>query len=157
MTFLAFGYHTVRNLLCSSYFRFKKIMLCDKYRQDKELLKILSKKTIPIYWFDKENFSRRYNLDKKNQGIVVFIQNYNYVSLSSLLTCRPQRNFPLIIMLDRIEDPHNFGAILRTTAALSIDGIIIAQKNQVPVNNTVIKVSMGGAAYVPVCQTKDLG
>jgi 23S rRNA (guanosine2251-2'-O)-methyltransferase len=60
-------------------------------------------------------------------------------------------------MLDGIEDPHNFGAILRTAAALSIDGIIIANKNQVPVNNTVIKVSMGGVAYVPVCQVKNLG
>lgn len=49
MTFLAFGYHTVKNILNSSYFRFKKIILCDKYRQDKELLKILSKKQLPTY------------------------------------------------------------------------------------------------------------
>ena len=88
--------------------------------------------------------------------MVAFIQSYNYASLSTLLTCRPRRKFPLIIMLDSIEDPHNFGAILRTAAALEDDGIIIAKRNQVPVNNTVIKVSMGGAAYVPVCQENNL-
>lgn len=60
-------------------------------------------------------------------------------------------------MLDSIEDPHNFGAILRTAAALNVDGIIIAKRNQVPVNNTVIKVSMGGVAYIPVCQEINLG
>ncbi|CAI2186349.1 392_t:CDS:1 [Funneliformis geosporum] len=59
-------------------------------------------------------------------------------------------------MLDGIEDPHNFGAILRTSAALKVDGVIIATKNQVPVNSTVIKVSVGGAAHVPVCQTDNL-
>jgi 23S rRNA (guanosine2251-2'-O)-methyltransferase len=59
-------------------------------------------------------------------------------------------------MLDSIEDPHNFGAILRTCAALAIDGVIIAKKNQVPVNSTVIKVSMGGVACVPVCQVNSL-
>ena len=59
-------------------------------------------------------------------------------------------------MLDSIEDPHNFGAILRTCASLKIDGIIISQKNQVPVNNTVIKVSAGGIAYLPICQVNNL-
>jgi 23S rRNA (guanosine2251-2'-O)-methyltransferase len=59
-------------------------------------------------------------------------------------------------MLDSIEDPHNFGAILRTSAALAIDGVIIASKNQVPVNSTVIKVSAGGIAYVPICRVSNL-
>jgi len=157
MTFIAFGNHTVRNLLCSPYFRFKKIVLCEKYRQDRELLKILASKKVPVSWLDKGSFTRRYSLDKKTQGIVVFIKDYNYISLSNLLVRRPRRNFPLIIMLDSIEDPHNFGAILRTAAALDIDGIIIAKRNQVPVNNTVIKISMGGAAYIPVCQENNLG
>src|SRR6185503_8889972 len=49
-----------------------------------------------------------------------------YVKLPSLLSCQPRRKFPLIIMLDGIEDPHNFGAILRTAAALNIDGEIIS-------------------------------
>ena len=59
-------------------------------------------------------------------------------------------------MLDGVEDPHNFGAILRTAAAFKIDGVIIAKKNQVPVNSTVVKVSVGGIAFVPVCQVSSL-
>lgn len=156
MTFLAFGSHTVRNLLNSPYFTFKKILLREEHKKDKELLKLLEQKKIPYELLDKETFSR-YNFDKKNQGMVAFIRNYDYVSLSSLTSRQPQRKFPLIIMLDSLEDPHNFGAILRTSAALAIDGIIIAKKNQVPVNSTVVKVSVGGIAYVPVCQVDSLG
>src|SRR6185503_17699699 len=155
MTFLAFGNHTVRNLLHSPYFTFKKILLREEHHQNKELLKLLEKKQIPYQLLNKEQFSR-YNPDKKSQGMVAFIRNYEYVKLPSLLSCQPRRKFPLIIMLDGIEDPHNFGAILRTAAALNIDGVIIAKKNQVPVNSTVIKVSVGGVAHVPVCQVASL-
>ena len=155
MTFLAFGNHAVRNLLHSPYFAFKKILLREEHHQDKELLKLLEKKQIPYQLLNKEQFSR-YNPDKKSQGIVAFIRSYEYVKLSSLLSCQPRQKFPLVIVLDGIEDPHNFGAILRTAAALNIDGVIIAKKNQVPVNSTVIKVSVGGVAHVPVCQVDSL-
>lgn len=155
MTFLAFGKNTVENLLQSPYFSFKKIILRDEHYSNKELLRLLDKKQIPYQILNKGEFSR-YNSDKKNQGIVAFIRNYEYTPLSSLLSRQPRQKFPLIVMLDSIEDPHNFGAILRTAAALAIDGIIIANKNQVPVNSTVVKVSVGGIAHVPVCQVSNL-
>jgi len=135
MTFLAFGNHTVHNLINSPYFTFKKFLLRTEHHQDKELLQLLKKKQIPYQLLGKEQFSR-YNFDKKNQGIVAFIRSYNYAKLPSLFSCQPRRKFPLLVMLDSIEDPHNFGAILRTCAALKVDGVIIAKKNQVPVNST---------------------
>src|SRR4051794_32462759 len=155
MTFLAFGNHTVRNLLHSPYFAFKKILLREEHHRDKELLQLLIKKKIPHQLLNREQFSR-YSPDKKSQGIVAFIRSYDYVKLPSLLSHQPQWKFPLIIMLDGIEDPHNFGAILRTAAALNIDGIIIAKRKQVPVNSTVIKVSVGGVAHIPVCHIDSL-
>ncbi|CAG8453622.1 10955_t:CDS:2 [Ambispora leptoticha] len=150
-----FGNHTVRSLLNSPYFNLKKILLREEHKKDRNLLQLLAQKKIPYELLNKEQFSR-YSFDKKSQGIVAFIRSYHYVPLASLLTHQPQRRFPLIVMLDSIEDPHNFGAILRTGAALAIDGVIIAKKNQVPVNSTVIKISMGGVAQVPVCQVNSM-
>jgi len=155
MTFLAFGNHTVKNIIGSPYFTFKKILLREEYQKDKKLLKLLEEKRIIYQILDNEQFSR-HGFPKKNQGVVAFIRDYTYISLSSLLNHQPQRQYPLLVILDSIEDPHNFGAILRTCAALKIDGVIISKKNQVPVNNTVIKVSMGGVAWVPVCQVNSL-
>src|SRR5947209_3605032 len=102
MTFLAFGNHTVRNLINSPYFTFKKVLLRTEYHQDRELLQLLKKNQIPYQLLGKEQFSR-YNFDKKNQGIVAFIRNYNYMEFPSLLSCQPQRKFPLLVMLDSIE------------------------------------------------------
>lgn len=156
MTFLAFGNHTVRSLINSPYFQLKKtLLLIDKYKNDKELLKLLETKKIPYQLLEKDDFSR-YSFDKKNQGIVAFLKEYSYVSLTFLKERKPNGKFPFLLMLDSIEDPHNFGAIVRTCAAFQVDGIIIPNKNQVPVNNTVIKVSMGGIAHVPICQVNNL-
>lgn len=151
MTFLAFGNHTVHHLIQSPYFTFKKVLLREEHKKNKELLQLLEQKQIPYQLLGKEEFSR-YSFNKKNQGLVAFIKEYNYVPLAALL----RRKSPLLVMLDSVEDPHNFGAILRTCAALKVDGLIIAKKNQVPVNSTVIKVSMGGVAHVPVCQVNSL-
>ena len=89
MTFLAFGSHTVRNLLQSPYFTFKKMLLRKEHHQDRELLKLLEKKQVPYQLLGKEQFSR-YSPDKKSQGMVVFIRHYDYVKLSSLLSFQPR-------------------------------------------------------------------
>ena len=54
MTFLAFGNHTVRNLLCSPYFSFKKILLREEQQKDKELLQLLEKNQIPYQLLNKD-------------------------------------------------------------------------------------------------------
>jgi 23S rRNA (guanosine2251-2'-O)-methyltransferase len=156
MTLLVFGYHTVYNLLNSPYWQIKKVLLlADKYKSELKLFQLLNKKSLSYQLLAKEQFSRC-SFPKQNQGIVALVQDYEYVPLNDLLSRKPQRRFPLLVMLDRIEDPHNLGAIWRTGAALAVDGIIVGQKNQVPVNGTVVKVSVGGAAYVPVCQVSSL-
>ncbi len=154
MTFVAFGIHTVSNLINSPYFTFKKIILLEN-RDNKSLINSIETKKIPYQILNRVDFSR-YNFDKKNQGIVAFIKEYLYVDLPFIINKKIKNKFPCLVMLDRIEDPHNFGAILRTCAAFSVDGIIIANKNQVPINNTVVKISTGGVAYVPVCQVNNL-
>jgi predicted rRNA methylase len=154
MTLIVCGIHVVGSLINSSRFNFEKIFLL-KDLQKKEIFSFLIQKKIPYQLLDKESFSR-YTFPKKNQGVVALISDYNYFSLKFLLSQKPQRKFLFFIMLDEIEDPHNFGAILRTAAAFSIDGIIISKRNQVPVNSTVAKVSVGGIAYIPVCRVESL-
>ncbi|CAG8710645.1 12602_t:CDS:2, partial [Racocetra fulgida] len=127
MTLVAFGYYPVISILQSPYFRLKKIIIQDKYQNDKVLGQLLAEKRVNYQLLTKNNFERA-SFARKSQ-----------------------------VMLDSIEDPHNFGAILRTSAALAIDGIIIASHNQVPVNSTVIKVSAGGIAHVPIYRISSLG
>ena len=62
----------------------------------------------------------------------------------------------LIVILDHITDPHNFGAIIRTCEAAGVDGIIIPKDRSVQVNSTVIKVSTGAIENVKISKVTNL-
>lgn len=156
MNLIAFGINTLENLINSDFFEFKKIIVIDeKEKEYAKFLKQLAVRKIEHEIVTKEQFGRHIP-DRKHQGIIAFIKSYTYCSLKFLINKKPNKRVPLIVMLDSIEDPHNFGAVIRSCAAMNVDGIIIANKQQVPVNSTVIKVSVGGVSYVPVCQVSNL-
>ena len=85
---------------------------------------------------------KKYEMDKKfggvHQGIVLDIEDYKYADLDDI-----SFDNSLILLLDHIEDPHNFGAIIRTAEAAGVNGIIIPDKRSVEVNSTVCKTSVG--------------
>lgn len=82
-----------------------------------------------------------------HQGIVAFVEAYPYFGFPQLLELVAKREKDLILMLDKIQDPQNFGAIIRSALLLGVKNIIIADRHQVAVNSTVIKAS-AGAAYL---------
>ena len=59
-------------------------------------------------------------------------------------------------MLDHLEDPHNFGAIIRTCEALGVDAIIIPKDRNVGVNSTVVKTSAGAIYNMPIVKVTNL-
>ena len=59
-------------------------------------------------------------------------------------------------MLDHLEDPHNFGAIIRTCEALGVDAIIIPNDRNVAVNATVVKTSAGAIYNMPIVRVSNL-
>lgn len=64
--------------------------------------------------------------------------------------------FPLILLLDYIQDTHNLGAILRTAECAGVDGVIITKHNSAPVNETVIKTSAGATEHLRICLVDNL-
>lgn len=82
---------------------------------------------------------------------------FSYCDLPDLLEIARQRNEPpFILVLDGIEDPHNFGAILRTAEAAGAHGVVIRKARQVSVTVTVIKVSTGAAGLIPVARVPNI-
>ena len=74
-----------------------------------------------------------------HQGIILFIPDYKYKTLSEILALEPQ----FIVLLDHLEDPHNLGAIIRTCEAAGVDAIVMPKDRQVMINSTVMKTSVG--------------
>ena len=96
------------------------------------------------------------DMDKKvsglHQGIILKVENYKYALLDELI----YKEDAIIVILDHLEDPHNFGAIIRTCEAAGVDGIIIPTDRQVEVNPTVIKTSVGTTENMKIVRVTNL-
>ncbi len=86
-----------------------------------------------------------------HQGIVMDIIDYKYKELKDI-----NFNNSLVVMLDHIEDPHNFGAIIRTCEAAGVEYIIIPDNRSVEVNSTVIKTSVGTVFNMNIIKVTNL-
>ena len=89
-----------------------------------------------------------------HQGIIAEVESYKYYTVDEIL--QTQNKYPLIIILDGLEDPHNLGAILRTSDAAGVDGVIIPKNRSVGLNSTVAKVSTGAIEHVKVSEVTNL-
>ena len=130
--------------------KIKKIYLQDNFN-DKKLISLIEKEN-----FDKITLSKRQMddlIDGLHQGIILDIENYKYLELTDILN---NNQINSIVMLDHIEDPHNFGAIIRTCEAAGIDAIIIPKDRQVLVNATVIKTSVGTVFHTKIVTVSNL-
>ena len=132
--------------------KINKIYLSDKFN-DREILDLIRKNNIKV------SFVKNYELDKKveglHQGIVMEIDDVKTYSYDEIIPNIKKEN-PVIVMLDHLEDPHNFGAIIRTSEALGVDAIIIPTDRSVKVNSTVVKTSVGSIEYIPIIRVVNL-
>lgn len=90
------------------------------------------------------------------QGVVAIKLEQKYYTLNEIISTAKQSTYPLILILDSIQDTHNLGAILRTADCSGVDGVIITKHNSAPVNDTVAKTSAGAAGYVKMCVVNNL-
>jgi len=88
------------------------------------------------------------------QGIAAKLAPFEYVDLDQLIAPGQSRSF--LVALDQVQDPQNFGSILRTAAFFGAAGVIIPQDRQVFVTPAVIRASAGGAMKVPVAKVVNL-
>ncbi len=119
------------------------------------LIQELNKKKVPY------TIKTRQELDvlvghNKHQGVVLEIISYEFMPIETMLKQKPKGTYPLLVVLDGLEDPHNLGAILRTCDVLDVDGVIIGKNRSVGLTPTVAKVSAGAIEHVPVAQVTNL-
>lgn len=94
--------------------------------------------------------------DKNNQGVIAIRAEQKFYSIDEIISESKNRKFPVILILDSIQDPHNVGAILRTAECCGIKSIITTMHNSAPFNETVIKTSAGAIEHLKICQVHNL-
>ena len=90
----------------------------------------------------------------EHQGYLAKMPEFPYADLDELLEGRPET--PAYVLLDGIQDPYNFGAILRSADALGADAVLIGERNQVGVTSLVARTSAGAVNHVPIVRVQNL-
>ena len=126
----------------------KKVYLSTSFK-DKDIIDFIKENNIPYVTVDKNRFNNIAN--GNTQGIILEINEYEYKRLEDIDTTQK-----FILILDHLEDPHNFGAIIRTCEARGIKSIIIPKDRSVTVNSTVMKTSTGALEYVDIYEVTNL-
>ncbi|MDR3317972.1 MAG: 23S rRNA (guanosine(2251)-2'-O)-methyltransferase RlmB [Clostridiales bacterium] len=93
----------------------------------------------------------------RHQGFIADITDFKYCSVDDILEyARGKGEPPFLVILDGVEDPHNLGSVLRVTECGGVHGVIIPERRSVNVNETVIRVSAGAAAYMRVARVTNI-
>jgi len=146
---LVYGKNVAREVLKRKNI-IKKIYLSDDFKNE-EILKMIEENNFNVIRKTKEELDK---IEKDaNQGIVIEIENYHYKFFEDLKE-DDQANF--VVILDHIEDPRNFGAIIRTCECAGVDYIIIPNKRSVEVTSTVFKTSSGAIVHQKICEVANL-
>ncbi len=127
----------------------KKVIIQEGF-SDEKLISLIKKSNF------KPIFKNKHDMDNLangvHQGIILDVMDYIYYNFDEFL--KGDSSFVLIV--DHLEDPHNLGAIIRTSEAAGVDAIIIPQDREVQINATVMKTSAGALSHLKVCRVNNL-
>jgi len=92
---------------------------------------------------------------RDHQGILALMGPFPYASLTQMLESK--EGTKLLVLLDRLQDPFNVGAIIRSAVAFGIQGIIFGLQSQVGITSHVARSSAGTVNHLPICRVDSLG
>ena len=146
---LACGKNVAREILNTNVV-VKNIFLLESFNNE-ELLSLISKNKIKCTYKTQSEMDK---LTKENhQGIILEIEDYKFLDFNAI---RNDFNANFIVILDRIEDPRNFGAIIRTCECAGVDYIIVPNKGNSDVTPVVLKTSSGATANSKIVKVANL-
>ena len=115
----------------------------------KEILTLASKRNLKIFYT---------NVRVENsQGVIALVSEFDYyVDMIEFLEKVLRKSKSIVIILDQIQDPRNFGAIIRNAECFGVDGIVIQDRNNVKVTETVVKSSTGAIEHVDIIKVVNI-
>ncbi len=120
-----------------------------------ELLTLVQDYKIPVSKVPVEKLNRM--TGKNHQGVIGFLSAVSYASLDSIISeCYQQGKDPLVVVLDRVTDVRNFGAIARTSECMGVHALVIPAKGSARISGDAMKASAGALNLLPVCREEYL-
>lgn len=120
----------------------------------RDIIDLAKRKGVKVNFIDNKLLDKECN---NHQGIIAITSEFEYSTVEEILdVARKEGREHFILILDGIEDPHNFGSIVRVAECLGVDGIIIAKNRACPVTDTVAKVSAGAIEHVKIAKVTNI-
>ena len=121
----------------------------------KEILGLANREKIKIDVIPHHKFND-ITRKRNTQGIAAIISSIQYYDSAELIKfCKDKKN-PRLLLLDSIQDPHNLGAILRTSECMGVDGVIMTIHQSAPITDVVEKTSAGAVNHLKIAKVTNL-
>jgi 23S rRNA (guanosine2251-2'-O)-methyltransferase len=158
MAQIIYGIHPLQEALKSSHLQIEKILIGTQTPHPplQSILDLANKRKIPVTFTTRESLER-VTKGGVHQNVVGFFKETSYADLEGILhRWKKEGTQALFLILDGIQDPQNFGSLIRTALGCGVHGIIIPKDRSVGITSTVIKASAGAAAHLPVARVVNI-
>jgi 23S rRNA (guanosine2251-2'-O)-methyltransferase len=120
-----------------------------------ELMNVINEHQIPYQLVPNERISRI--TQKNHQGVIAFISPIEFQNIEQIIPSLFEAGkTPFVVILDKVTDVRNFGAITRTAECAGVDAIIIPEKGSARISGDAVKTSAGALHKIPVCRVQNL-
>ena len=146
-----YGKNVLYEALNSNHKIFEVYLREDIVKNDTFIINKLNQRKIKIHILDKHQMNQMFA--GLHQGYGANIDNFKNYALEDIIN--PEKK-QLFLILDKLNDPNNLGAIIRSCDAFGVSGIIIPNKNSIGITDTVVKVSTGAIFHVPIVTVSNI-
>jgi 23S rRNA (guanosine2251-2'-O)-methyltransferase len=148
------GFHAVEEALAAGRALDRIVIARGRHGDRVEaIVQLARSKSVPVRFEDRVQLDRLTGT-REHQGIAALAAAKPALELEDLLAAKTPQG--LLVLLDGIEDPHNLGAIVRTSLAAGAHGVVIPERRAAGLTDTVERASAGALAHLPVARVKNL-
>jgi 23S rRNA (guanosine2251-2'-O)-methyltransferase len=155
---ILYGRNAVREALRAGRRKVYKLILAQGVKETgivADIATLASKSGVPIQRVERKQLDRIG--DFKHQGVAAEAAPYPYVELEEILAEADQRQeMPLLLILDCLQDPQNFGALLRTAEIVGVHGVVIPRRRAVGISPAVVNSSAGATEHLLITRVTNL-
>jgi 23S rRNA (guanosine2251-2'-O)-methyltransferase len=158
MSQIIYGIHPVKEALMSSSLQFEKILVGTPKPHPllQSVIDLANRRQVPVTFTTKETLEKMVK-GVPHQNIVGVLKEIPYANLESILShWKKEGTKTLLLILDGIQDPQNFGSLIRTASGCGVHGIVIPKDRAVGITPAVVKASAGATAHLPIARVVNL-
>lgn len=149
------GRHLVRETLAAGYWPIVELLVADDLPNEEVrcVQRNADEHQTPVRVLPAEKLTQLGHT-AEHQGYLAKMPPFPYREPIDLVACTSAAG--AFLMLDRVQDPHNFGAVIRSAEVLGMNGIFVGPQEQAPVTSLVARSSAGAVNYLPIAESGDL-